>query len=95
MKDADTDRPIIILDHEPSDAQILSEYGADLYLNGHTHAGQMWPGTWTIHLFWDNAYGLKRYGSLYNIVTSGVGLFGANMRTDSIAEICHITVRFR
>ena len=95
MKDADPDKPIIVLDHEPSDAMLLSEYGADLYLNGHTHDGQMWPGTWTIHLFWDNAYGMKRYGDLYNIVTSGVGLFGANMRTDSIAEICKIHVTFR
>ncbi len=95
MKDADIAKPIIILDHEPSDAPILSEYHADLYLNGHTHAGQMWPGTWTIHLFWDNAYGLKRYGDLYNIVTSGVGLFGANMRVASLAEICKIHVSFR
>ena len=95
MKDVNTDQPIIVLDHEPSDALILSKYSADLYLNGHTHAGQMWPGTWTIDLFWDNAYGLKRYGNLYNIVTSGVGLFGANMRTDSIAEICSITLHFR
>ncbi|MBQ6560149.1 MAG: metallophosphoesterase [Erysipelotrichaceae bacterium] len=95
MKDADAGKPIIVLDHEPSDSLILSQYPADLYLNGHTHAGQMWPGTWTIHLFWDNAYGMKRYENLYNIVTSGVGLFGVNMRTDSIAEIVRIRVTFK
>ncbi len=95
MEGIDVSRPIIVLDHQPSDARELSRYGVDLYLNGHTHDGQMWPGTMTIHLFWDHPYGLRKYGDLYDIVTSGVGLFGPNMRTDSIAEICSIKVTFR
>ena len=84
----------IILEHEPVDAEALSEYDIDLYLNGHTHNGQIWPGTSTIKLIWDNAYGYKQYKNTHNIVTSGVGLFGPNMRLGSKAEICNIEVKF-
>lgn len=91
----DVNKPIIIVDHEPSDSEKLSELGCDVYLNGHTHAGQVWPGTLTIYLFWDNPHGYKKYGNLHNIVTSGVGLFGPNMRIDSNAEICNIKINFK
>lgn len=84
----------IILEHEPIDAESLSLNGIDLYLNGHTHNGQIWPGTLTINLLWDNAYGYKQYHNMHNIVTSGVGLFGPNMRIDSKAEICDIKIIF-
>lgn len=84
----------IILEHEPVDAELLSKNGVDLYLNGHTHNGQIWPGTLTIDLFWDNAYGYKQYLNMHNIVTSGVGLFGPNMRLGSKAEICDININF-
>ena len=94
MAKMDKNKPIIVIDHEPRYAKELSELGVDVLLNGHTHDGQVWPGTLTINLIWDNAYGYKQYGNLHNIVTSGVGLFGVNMRTDSIAEVCNIKIKF-
>lgn len=94
LKQLDIDNINIILEHEPVDAELLSKNGVDLYLNGHTHNGQIWPGTLTINLFWDNAYGYKQYRNMHNIVTSGVGLFGPNMRLGSKAEICDISISF-
>lgn len=94
LKQLDIDNINIILEHEPVDAELLSKNGVDLYLNGHTHNGQIWPGTLTINLFWDNAYGYKQYQNMHNIVTSGVGLFGPNMRLGSKAEICDISISF-
>lgn len=91
----DNSKPIIVIDHEPRGTEELSKLGVDVLLNGHTHDGQIWPGTITINWIWDNAYGYKQYGNLHNIVTSGVGLFGVNMRTDSIAEVCDIKVKFK
>ncbi len=93
--DLDKSLPIIVLDHQPKDLNELSAAGVDLDLCGHTHAGQVWPGTLTINLMWDNAYGLKKYGNMTNIVTSGVGLFGPNMRVGSVAEICNINIKFK
>lgn len=92
-KDLDTTKPILVIAHEPDE---LDEYkGVDVVLSGHTHAGQVWPGTLTIHLMWDNAYGLLETNGLTSIVTSGVGLFGPNMRIGSIAEICNIKLKFK
>ncbi len=40
-----------------------------------------------LHLF------LKK-GSMHNIVTSGVGVFGPNMRVGTKSEICMIDIQF-
>ena len=35
---------IILLSHEPSEAEFAARAGVDLMLCGHTHGGQIWPG---------------------------------------------------
>ena len=74
--------------------QELADAGVDLDLCGHTHDGQMFPGNLTIRLMWENACGYLRKDDMYNIVTSGVGVFGPDMRVGTIAEICSVTVKF-
>ena len=76
----DKDKPIIVLDHQPKELQELADAGVDIDLCGHTHDGQMFPGNLTIKLMWENACGYLQKGKMHNIVTSGVGLFGPNMR---------------
>ena len=71
-----------------------ADAGVDLDLSGHTHNGQFWPGTITINLAWDNAYGLLKVDNMTSIVTSGVGLFGLNMRTGCFPEIVNININF-
>lgn len=93
-KNMDKSLPIIVIDHEPAQLKQLADSGVDLDLSGHTHNGQLWPGTISIKWLWDNAYGLKQIENMTSIVTSGVGLFGPNMRTGCIAEICNIKVIF-
>ena len=90
----DKTKYIICLDHEPRELNELAKAGVDLDLNGHTHNGQVWPGTYTIKLLWDNAYGLKYFDKMADVVTSGVGLFGPNMRTGCNSEIAEIFVHF-
>ncbi|MGF7016478.1 putative MPP superfamily phosphohydrolase [Lachnospiraceae bacterium PF1-21] len=88
----DQEKPIFIIDHEPDELEELASAGVDLDLAGHTHNGQMWPGTLTIGFFWENPYGELKVGDMTNIVTSGVGVFGANMRVGTKAEIAVITI---
>lgn len=90
----DKSKPIIVIDHEPSELAELSDAGVDLDLCGHTHDGQMFPGNLTIKLMWENACGYLKKGDMHNIVTSGVGVFGPNMRVGTKAEICPIKVSF-
>ena len=94
-KGLNLDSYIICVDHEPKDLEELSKAGVDLDLSGHTHNGQFWPGTISIDWIWDNAYGLKQIGDkMISIVTSGVGLFGFDIRTGCFAEICAIDINF-
>ena len=88
----DLSKLIICVDHEPHDQKNLSAAGVDVDLNGHTHAGQLFPGNIIINFFWDIAYGYKNFDGMHNIVTSGVGLFGPNMRTFTKAEIAQVKI---
>ncbi len=94
-EELDLSKPVIVMDHEPKELQELSDAGVDLDLCGHTHDGQLFPGNITTALTWENSCGYLRKGSMHNIVTSGVGLFGPNMRVGTKAEICTIRVRFQ
>ena len=88
----DLSKLIICVDHEPHDQKKLSAAGVDVDLNGHTHAGQIFPRNIIINFFWDIAYGYKNFDGMHNIVTSGVGLFGPNMRTFTKAEIAQVKI---
>ena len=90
----DRTRPLLVLDHEPSELHELADAGADLILSGHTHDGQMFPATLLMPLLWENPCGWLRVGGAQSIVTSGVGVFGPNMRVGTRAEICAIHVAF-
>lgn len=91
----DMAKPVIVIDHEPKELDELAQAGVDLDLCGHTHDGQMFPGNVTIKLMWENAYGYLKKGKMHNVVTSGVGVFGPNMRVGTKSEICAIDVSFR
>ena len=93
-KDLDKTKPIFVIDHQPRQLEELSDAGVDLDLSGHTHDGQMFPGNVTVGLMWKNPYGKKKYGNMSSVVTSGVGLYGPNMRVGTIAEITSINVKF-
>lgn len=90
----DRSKPIIFIDHQPKELDKVSEAGADLDLCGHTHDGQIFPGNLAIHFFWENSCGYLQKGNMHNIVTSGVGVWGPNMRVGTDSEICSITVHF-
>lgn len=90
----DTSRPVIIIDHQPSQLKELSDAGADLVLSGHTHDGQMFPGNVTTRIGWMNSYGKLILGKMTSIVTSGAGIWGPAMRIGTDSEIVEICVEF-
>lgn len=91
----DLEKPIIVMDHEPRELQELADAGVDVDFCGHTHDGQFFPLTVFSRVFlWENSAGYLKKDNMHNIVTSGVGLFGPNMRVGSDAEICTIKIRF-
>lgn len=91
----DHSKPILVLDHEPKELQELADAGVDVDLCGHTHDGQLFPGNLLIRLFWENPCGYLQKDGMHNIVTSGVGVFGPNMRVGTRSELCRVTVAFQ
>lgn len=87
--------PVIVLDHQPRELDLLEEAGADIALSGHTHDGQLFPANLLVHAAWENPCGLLRKGSLYSVVTSGVGVWGPNMRVLTDSEIVVIDISFK
>ena len=83
-----------MIDHEPRELSALADAGVELDLCGHTHDGQLFPGNIVTSFFWENSYGYLKKGQMHNIVTSGVGVFGPNMRVGTKSEICTIRVNF-
>ena len=94
-REMDLSKPVIVMDHQPRELQELADAGVDIDLCGHTHDGQTFPGNLTARLFWENTCGYLQKGAMHNIVTSGVGVFGPDMRLGTRSEICAVTVRFR
>ncbi len=91
----DKTKPILVLDHEPDELRSLAGAGADLDLSGHTHAGQFFPGNLLIDLFWENSYGLMEVGNMTSVVTSGVGVWGPNMRVGTNSEVVLLNLHFQ
>lgn len=94
LESLDKELPILVMDHQPRELSELSLAGADLQLSGHTHNGQLFPGNLLVALLYDNAYGLKKEGKMYSVVTSGVGVWGPGMRVGTDSEIVLINLEF-
>lgn len=90
----DKTKPIIFVDHEPSELQEIADAGADIDLSGHTHDGQLFPGNIMVKFAWENPCGMIKKDSMYSIVTSGVGVYGPFMRVGTDSEICEINIHF-
>lgn len=90
----DHSKPIFIIDHQPKEFDELKAAGADVDFSGHTHDGQMFPGNLLTSLMWDNSCGKLTKDNFTSIVTSGVGVWGPNMRVGTKSEIAQVHITF-
>lgn len=95
VKKVDTNKFVIVLEHEPKDLDDISNKKVDLHVAGHTHAGQFFPLTIGTAIIWDNNYGYKKYNNMHSIVTSGIGVYGPNMRVGTDSEVVIINAKFK
>ena len=89
MKDVDSTKPVILLDHQPYELDIAEEEGVDLMVSGHTHRGQLAPFQLFTQSIYENDWGYLQKGKLHSIVTSGYGFWGPPIRTNSQSEIVY------
>jgi uncharacterized protein len=94
MKNTDTTKPVILLDHQPFNLDESAKNGIDLELSGHTHNGQMWPLNYVTARIYELSYGYLRKANSQFIVSSGYGLWGPRVRSGSRSEVLLINIKF-
>jgi len=90
----DTDMPVVVMDHSPSGIKQYDET-VDLVLSGHTHRGQISPGSLFTRAIFTVDYGhyQKDANSPHFIVTSGAGTWAMPMRVGTKNEVVSIALR--
>ena len=84
--------PLIVLAHQPRTIRQVAPHGAVLQLSGHTHAGQIWPFTYLVHLQQPFVSGLHKQENTYVYVSPGTGYWGPPMRLGTQAEVTLVTL---
>lgn len=84
--------PIVVLDHNPANVDTYKT--ESLILSGHTHKGQIFPGSLVTNAMYSVDYGYYRneHGT-EAIVTSGAGTWGLPMRVGSNCEVVFINLK--
>ncbi|GAA0565973.1 MULTISPECIES: metallophosphoesterase [Streptomyces] len=83
----DRSRASVLLAHQPVVIHDAVKAGVDLQLSGHTHGGQLWPGTYVAELANPTAAGLDRYGDTQLYVTRGAGAWGPPVRVGAPPDV--------
>lgn len=89
----DKSKPTILLHHGPDGIKYAREAGVDLYLSGHTHAGQLWPITHIANLMFEVNRGLRDFNGTKVYVNQGTGTFGPPMRVGTDSELAIINLK--
>ena len=87
--------PVIVLDHRPTELELVSRYGVDIQLSGHTHYGQLFPFNYIIKNLYELGWGYKKIRGTHFFVTSGIQVWGPPIRTAGNSEIIIINVDFK
>ncbi len=94
-KDLDHNKPILILDHQPTELESHKKAGVDLQVSGHTHKGQLFPFHLVTRKIFKIDWGCLKEDSFYTIVSSGFGTWGPPIRIGNRSEIVKINVVFK
>lgn len=92
LAQVDTDKPVILLDHRPSDIMAHSQLPIDLQVSGHTHNGQIFPANFIVRAINRIGYGYESIGRGHFVVSSGYGFWGIPFRLGSRSEVWLITL---
>ncbi len=83
----DREMPSLLLHHSPDGVKYADDNGVDVYLAGHTHAGQLFPITYIARLIFPYNKGLHSFNGTKLFVSQGAGTFGPPMRVGTESEI--------
>lgn len=87
------EKPSILLHHSPVGIEYASEQGVDLYLAGHTHAGQLFPVNYIARLIFPYNKGLYEHNGTRIYVSQGAGTFGPPLRIGTKSELAVVILK--
>ncbi|MEU0603787.1 metallophosphoesterase [Streptomyces sp. NPDC006393] len=87
LGDRDPLRACVLLAHQPVQIHEAVRHGVDLQLSGHTHGGQLWPGSLIAAAANPTVAGLERYGDTQLYVSRGAGAWGPPTRVGAPSDI--------
>jgi hypothetical protein len=89
----DPNRPSVLLAHQPNGLDLAADKRIGLQLSGHTHGGQLFPGTVIGELFWGNRNaGLSKHQDTYLYTSRGCGFVGPPMRVGAPPEVVKLVL---
>lgn len=88
----DKEKASVVLHHAPNGIKYANLHGIDLYLAGHTHAGQIFPFNFFANMMFEYNRGLHDFKGTKIFVSEGVGTFGPPFRIGTKSEIISLTL---
>jgi predicted MPP superfamily phosphohydrolase len=82
--------PTVLVHHSPVGLEYVAQGKINVMLTGHTHGGQVFPGTLLIRLMFPKYKGLYTIDGLTLLVSQGAGTFGPWLRLGSFNEVQYI-----
>jgi len=95
LRELDLSKPVLLMDHQPTQFAKAEEAGADVLLSGHTHRGQFWPNHLFTKRLFELDWGYMRKGAMHVVVSSGFGSWGPPVRLGSRSEIIRLKLIFQ
>lgn len=94
LQNFDTNKLVVVVDHQAVDMEENANAGADLQLSGHSHGGQTWPfGLIQRYLLGLPVRGEFNYDGLTLFVSSGFAGWGVPLRDEGVSEYMTIHVQ--
>ena len=90
---ADVSKPTILIDHQPLEIALKDSHKIDVQFSGHTHNGQIWPGSIITSKLFEQAYGYRKWKYSHVYVSSGASLWGPPFRIGTNNEIVVFKIR--
>ncbi|WP_329014077.1 metallophosphoesterase [Streptomyces sp. NBC_01601] len=95
LGDRDVSRACVLMAHQPVQIHDAVRHDVDLQLSGHTHGGQLWPGSLIAKAANPTVAGLERYGDTQLYVSRGAGAWGPPTRVAAPSDITVIELASR
>ena len=93
MKQADSTKPTLLIDHQPYEVAKKDSLGIDIQFSGHTHRGQVWPLSLLVDNMYEQSHGYRRWSNSHVYVSSGLSLWGPPFRIGTKSDMLVMRVR--